>query len=117
MPAIAAVELMEIFAIYLITILMYIVASPGPDPNPRGRGQLPKPNECNSMLTSATRGETLTPNPYECNSTLTSGTENIFYPYPYIYADERGHRLWILHVPWLNIKYPWWWASPSIVIS
>ena len=34
----------------------------------------PNPNECNSTLTSATRGETLTPNPNECNSTLTSGT-------------------------------------------
>ena len=37
---------------------MYTVASPDPDPNPRGGGQ-----ECNSTLTSATRGETLTPNP------------------------------------------------------
>ena len=36
---------------------MYIVVSP--DPNPRGGGQLPNPNECNSTLTSATRGETL----------------------------------------------------------
>ena len=51
---------------------MYIVASL--DLDPRGGGQLPNPNECNSMLTSATRGETLTPNPNECNSTLTSGT-------------------------------------------
>ena len=51
-----------IFAVYLITILMYTVANP---------------NECNSTLTSATRGETLTPNPNECNSTLTSGTKNI----------------------------------------
>ena len=40
---------------------MYIVASP--DPNPRGGGQLPNLTECNSTLTSATRGETLTPNP------------------------------------------------------
>ena len=40
---------------------MFIVASP--DPNPRGGGQLSNPNECNSTLTSATRGETLTPNP------------------------------------------------------
>ena len=38
---------------------MYTVASP--DPNPRGGGQLPNPNEC--------------------NSTLMSGTNNI-YPYP-----------------------------------
>ena len=35
---------------------MYTVA--GPDPNPRGGGQLPNPK-------SATRGETLTPNPNE----------------------------------------------------
>ena len=40
---------------------MYIVACP--DPNPRGGGQLPNPNECNSALTSAAREETLTPNP------------------------------------------------------
>ena len=33
---------------------MYTVASPGP--NPRGRGQLPNPNECNSTLTSGSRG-------------------------------------------------------------
>ena len=51
-PAIAAAEdSLKIFAIYLIAILMYTVASPGPlpdhDPNPRGGGQLP-----NSTLTS-----------------------------------------------------------------
>ena len=51
----------KIFAIYAPNLLMYIVASP--DPNPRGGGQLPNPNECNSTLMSATRGETLTPNP------------------------------------------------------
>ena len=28
-------------------------------------GQLPNPNEWNSMLTSATKGEMLTPNPKE----------------------------------------------------
>ena len=27
-----------------------------PDPNPRGGGQLPNPNECNSTLTSETKG-------------------------------------------------------------
>ena len=43
----------------------------GPDPNPRGGGQLPNPNEC--------------------NSTLTSGTNNI-YPDPYIDVNDRGHR-------------------------
>ena len=32
-----------------------------------GGGQLPNPNDCNSMLTSATKGETLTPNPNEWN--------------------------------------------------
>ena len=31
----------KIFAIYALTILMYTVASP--DPNPRGGGQLPNP--------------------------------------------------------------------------
>ena len=51
----------KIFAIYAPTLLMFIVASC--DPNPRGGGQLSNPNECNSMLTSETRGETLTPNP------------------------------------------------------
>ena len=53
---------------------MYIVASP--DPNPRGGGQLPNPNEC--------------------NSTLTSGTNNI-YPHPYVDINDRGHRLRITH--------------------
>ena len=48
---------------------MYTVASP--DPYPKGGGQLPNPNEC--------------------NSTLTSGTNNI-YPYPYIDVNDRGHR-------------------------
>ena len=50
---------------------MYTVASPYPDPNRRGGGQLPNPNEC--------------------NSTLTSGTKNI-YPYP-IDVNDRGHCL------------------------
>ena len=62
----------KIFAIYALTLLMYTVASPDPDPYTRAGGQLP--NECNSTLTSATREGTLTPNPNECNSTLTSGT-------------------------------------------
>ena len=44
------------------------------------------------MLTSATEEEMLTPNPNECNSTLTSGTRGI-YPHCYIHVDERGHRL------------------------
>ena len=54
-------------------MLMYTVASPGPDLNPRGGGQLPiNPSKCNSTLTGETRGDALTPNPNECNST--SGT-------------------------------------------
>ena len=40
-----------------------------------GGGKLP--NECNSVLMSAMRGETLTPNPNECNSTLMSETREI----------------------------------------
>ena len=34
----------------------------------------------------------LTPNPNECNSTLTSGTRGI-YPHCYIDVDEQGPRL------------------------
>ena len=52
---------------------MYTVAIPDPI-NPRGGGQLPNPNKCNSTLKSGNRGEVLTPNPNECNSILTSGT-------------------------------------------
>ena len=66
---------------------MYTVASP--DPNPRGGGQLPNPNERNSTLTSATRGETLTRNPNERNSTLTRGTSEGAAP-TYIYIKTRG---------------------------
>ena len=44
------------------------------------------------MLTSATGEETLTPNPNECNSILTSGTRGI-YPHCYIDVDERGDCL------------------------
>ena len=44
----------------LIAALMCTVA--GPDNNPTGGGQLPYPNECNSMLMSATRG--IYPFPY-----------------------------------------------------
>ena len=61
-----------------ITLLMYTVASPGLDPNPRGGGQLPNPLECNSAPTSATREEMLTLNSNECNSTLTSAIGDIF---------------------------------------
>ena len=62
----------KILAIYAVALLMYTVASPDPDPNPRGGRQLLNPNEC--------------------NSTLTSETKNI-YPYPYIDVNDRGHRL------------------------
>ena len=78
----------KIFAIYALILLMYTVASPGP--NPRGGGQLPNPNECNSTLTSATRGETLTPNPNKCNSTLTSGTSGGTAPTYTIYTGRGG---------------------------
>ena len=33
----------KILAIYALTLLMYTLASPDPDPNPRGGGQLPNP--------------------------------------------------------------------------
>ena len=65
------------------------VASPDPDPNPRGGDQLPNPksafyaNECNE-------GETLTPNPNECNSTLTSGTSGGAAPTYAIYTRGGG---------------------------
>ena len=72
---------------------MYTVASPVP--NPTGGGQLPNPNECNSTLTSATRGETLTLYRNECNSILTSGTKGIYHLY--VGVDERGHRLRFFH--------------------
>ena len=49
----------KIFAIYALTLLIYTVANA---------------NECNSIITSAMRGEMLTPNPNKCNSTLTSRT-------------------------------------------
>ena len=57
----------KIFAIYALTLLMYTIASPDPDPNTRGEGQLSNPNECNSTLTSATKEDTLTSNPNEWN--------------------------------------------------
>ena len=52
---------------------MYTVAGPDPDPNLRGGGQLPNPNEC--------------------NSTLASGTRGYLPPTLYIDVDERGYRL------------------------
>ena len=59
---------------------------PDPNPNLRVGGQLPNPNECNSILTSENRGETLTPNSNECHSTLMSVIRGI-YPHSYIYAQ------------------------------
>ena len=41
---------------------MYTVAIP--DPNSRGGGQLPNPNECNSTLMSGTSGAQPPPAPY-----------------------------------------------------
>ena len=78
----------KIFVIYALTLLMCTVTSP--DPNTRGGGQLPNPNECNSTLMSATRGETLIPNPNECNSTLTSGTSGGTAPTYTIYTRGGG---------------------------
>ena len=53
-------KIFGIYALTLLTLLMYTVASPDPDPDPNrrggGGGQLPNPNECNSTLTSETRG-------------------------------------------------------------
>ena len=43
----------------------------------REGGQLPNPNECNSTLTSATRGEMLTPDANKYNSTLMSETREL----------------------------------------
>ena len=65
------------------------VAGPDPDPNPReGVNYLTLrvqfyANECNE-------GQTLTPNPNECNSTLTSGTRGSAGqppPIPYILGE------------------------------
>ena len=82
----------KILAIYALTLLMYTVDSSYPDPNRRGGGQLPNPNEC--------------------NSTLTSGTKNI-YPYP-IDVNDRGHRLRSgsplqIRVTGYELVIPWSW--------
>ena len=75
----------KVFVIYALTLLMYTVASP--DPNPRAGvnyltlGVQLYTNECNE-------GETLTPNLNECNSTLTSGTSGGAAPtYTYILGE------------------------------
>ena len=62
------------------------VASPDPDPNPRGGLKyltLFYANECNE-------GETLTPNLNECNSTLTNGTSGGRAPTYTIYTRGGG---------------------------
>ena len=53
------------------------VASPDPDPNHRGGGQLPNTKECNSTLTSETN----------------------IYPYNYIDVNDRGHLTNYPHSP------------------
>ena len=50
----AAAELMKNLW-YLCTVLINVYVA-SPDPNPRGGGKLPNPNECNSTLMSGTRG-------------------------------------------------------------
>ena len=81
---------------------MYTVASP--DPNPRGEGQLPIPNDCNSTLTSGTRGETRARRSLltlpSAILTLTSGTSGgvaptyiYIYMYIYIYIYELGEEV------------------------
>ena len=56
------------------------------------------------MLTSAMRGETLTPNPNECNSTLTSVTRGT-YPYPDTYIYKCPLMVWNLGSPLLRWIY------------
>ena len=51
-----------------------------------------------TLLTSATRGETLTPNPNECNSTLTSVTRGT-YPCPDTYIYKCSLVVWNLDSP------------------
>ena len=69
------------------------VASPDPDPNPWGGGQLPNPNPWGGGQQPNPNpwGGGQLPNPNECNFTLTSRTNNI-YPYSYIDVNDRGHR-------------------------
>ena len=72
---------------------MYTVASPDadpdpdPDPNPRGGGQLPNPSECNSTLTSGTRG--IYPHHYilMLMSWVTMGSPLMFFPCAVTHAD------------------------------
>ena len=52
----------KIFAIYALTLCTVAGLDPDPGPNSWGGGQLPNPNECNSTLTSGTKG--IFPYPY-----------------------------------------------------
>ena len=83
--ATSAAEPMENLCYLCSGLLMYTVASP--DPNPRGGGQLPNPNECNSTLTSVTRGT---------------------YPYPDTYIYKCSLVVWSLDKTEKNV-----WPSIS----
>ena len=54
---------------YLFNLRLINVYFPSPDPNPRGGGQLPNPNECNATLTSGT--ENTYPTPIDVNDRVT----------------------------------------------
>ena len=69
-----------------------------PDRNPIIGSQLPNPNECNSTLTSETRGETLSSNPNECHSMLTSAIREI-YSCLYVYIYSLGIEYDFLTAP------------------
>ena len=66
------------------------VASPDPDLNPRGGGQLP--------------------NPKEWNSTLTSETKNI---YPYLYIDLGK---WVAGYE-LSMRHAYWWSEKAWLVA
>ena len=93
----------QIFAIYALTLLMYIVASP--DPNHRGGSQLPNPNECNSMLTSATRGEMSTSNPNEFSFTQTRVMLGYLYYILYIYEQSPFTTGFLAQTCYIYISY------------
>ena len=79
----------KIFAIYALSLLMYTVASPDPDPNPRGGVNYLTPrvqfhaNECNERRDA-------NPQPQERNFTLTSGTSWGAAPTHTIYTRGGG---------------------------
>ena len=60
----AAVESTENLSYLCTQFINVYVASPDPDPYPRGGGELPNPNECNSTLMSGTKN--IYPYPYRC---------------------------------------------------